>query len=82
MTPFLLIAIGIPVYLKMSTNRGILQGQLTFKKLAFSYLLEMVGRLFITFVLIVLVLYFAAGWTTEAVALGFLASFRSCFLGE
>ncbi len=73
--PFLLIAAGIPVYLQMSAGRGFLQGNLQFKKLALSYLFEMIGRLLITALFLGIALSFGGQQTTEAVALGFLASF-------
>ena len=78
-TPFLLIAAGIPVYLLMSTGRGILQGEMKFKKLAGSYLLEMIVRLSLTAVIIGSLLYWGGAWITEGVALGFLASFFAAY---
>lgn len=73
--PIIIIGIGIPFYFNMSVKRGIAQGTDQFKKLALTYLLEMLLRLAVTFGLILLALKFANQLTSEAVSLGFLISF-------
>lgn len=72
---FLIIALGIPFYFAFSISRGWFQGICYFKKLAYTYLIEMVVRLIVTFGLIAYILHTNAQWSTEAIALGFLASF-------
>ncbi|MCB9082625.1 MAG: sugar isomerase [Lewinellaceae bacterium] len=76
LAPFLLIAAIIPVYFQMSAGRGLLQGQLQFKKLALSYLLEMIGRVMLTGLLIgALLLLGTTRGSTEIVALSFGVAF-------
>ncbi|RAJ77407.1 O-antigen/teichoic acid export membrane protein [Chitinophaga dinghuensis] len=45
---FIILGAGIPVYLVMSVNRGILQGKGRFKKLALTYQFEMWSRLILS----------------------------------
>lgn len=78
-TPLLLVAAGIPLYLSMSAGRGFLQGQLQFKKLALSYLLEMLARLLVTSGVLAILLYWGGNWISEGIALGFLAAFIAAF---
>lgn len=81
--PVLILFLGIPLYIHMSVSRGFFQGMSKFKDLAFTYLAEMLGRLIFTIVLIYLVFKFDLPWASEAVALGFLASFIfSFFIGR
>lgn len=73
--PFILIIVCIPLYLHLSVSRGWLQGVEKFKNLAYTYIAEMGVRLVITFALVFGVIYFNQGLTSEAIAIGFLASF-------
>ncbi len=61
--PFILFGLGIVLYFKMSLNRGYLQGKESFKKLAFTYQVEMWSRLVLT------VLFVMMGWGVNGVAL-------------
>ncbi len=70
---FYILFLGIPFYFLMSIQRGFYQGQTAFKKLAYTYLLEMVTRASLTILLLVVAKGFHL--STEIVALGFLASF-------
>ncbi|MTB52178.1 sugar isomerase [Lewinella sp. W8] len=78
--PFLVLAPAIPLYLRMSVGRGLLQGDLQFGRLAASYLLEMLGRLVITCLLIGLLITLGGDWATLAVTLGFLAAFVAAYV--
>ena len=66
-----IFAIGIPIYFVMSVFRGLFQGEQNFNKLSQSYIMEMLGRVIVTFTLI--------GFTNispvVAVALGISISF-------
>ena len=66
-----IFAFGIPIYFIMSISRGLHQGKEEFPKLSQSYIMEMLGRVIVTFSLI--------GFTnispTIAVAIGILVSF-------
>lgn len=73
--PFIIVGLGIPLYFNLSVKRGIAQGTDRFRQLAFTYILEMVLRLLVTFSLVFWALEQADYLTTEAVSLGFLASF-------
>lgn len=44
-TPFLIFALALPLYLLMSLNRGVLQGQAAYRHLAITYQAEMWSRL-------------------------------------
>ena len=44
-TPFIIFGLGLPLYLLMSLNRGVLQGQAAYRKLAVTYQAEMCSRL-------------------------------------
>ncbi len=78
--PLFILFIGIPLYIQMSISRGYFQGVGKFKKLAYTYLAEMLGRLVFTVCLVYFVLQSGANWVSEAVAIGFLASFIFSFL--
>lgn len=54
--PFVILGVGIPLYLAQAVERGVLQGKLRFKRLAVTFLVEAATRL---------------GATLGAVALGF-----------
>jgi len=66
--PFIIFGLGLPVYLLMSVNRGVLQGLLNYKKLAFSYQYEMWVRLFVSVALVY------AGYRVNGVAIGLTLS--------
>ena len=66
--PFIIFGLGLPVYLLMSVNRGVLQGLLNYKKLAFSYQYEMWVRFFVSIALVY------AGYRVNGVALGLTLS--------
>lgn len=68
---FYLFGIGVPIYFIMSVSRGLHQGKQEFVKLSQSYVLEMFGRLAITFLLIGLAVF----RPTIAVTIGILFSF-------
>ncbi len=50
--PFMIFGLGLPAYLLMSVNRGVLQGNLHYKKLALTYQTEMLVRLVVTIALV------------------------------
>jgi len=66
-----IFAFGIPVYFIMSISRGIHQGRQEFTKLSQSYIMEMLGRIVVTFVLI----GFTKTPPTIAVTIAILVSF-------
>ncbi len=68
---FFLFGLGVPIYFVMSVSRGLHQGKQEFISLSQSYLLEMFGRLSLTFVLI----GFNIVHPTIAVTIGILFSF-------
>ncbi len=76
--PLIILFIGIPFYFQMSVSRGFYQGTKNFKKLAWTYIIEMVARLIITIVLIGL--FIDKGVNSEIIAFAFLASFIFCDL--
>lgn len=78
-TPLVVIAIGLPMFFNLSVKRGWLQGTDQFKKLAWSYVFEMILRLSITFIALMIALYLFDSMTTLAVSIGFLASFFVAF---
>ena len=77
--PFYLLVPVIPLYLRTSVGRGLLQGELRFGRLAGSYLLEMVGRLLATGLLIGALIYWGGDHVSEAVALGFGVGFVAAY---
>lgn len=66
-----IFAFGIPIYFIMSISRGFHQGKQEFSKLSQSYIMEMLGRVIVTFAL----LGFTNISPTIAVAIGILVSF-------
>jgi len=76
----LILFVGIPFYIHMSISRGYFQGVTSFRKLAFTYIAEMLGRLIFTTALVYLVLQRGSSYASEAVATGFFASFIFAFL--
>ena len=75
----LILFLGIPFYIHMSISRGYFQGITSFRKLALTYIAEMLGRLTFTATLVYLVLQSGSSYASEAVAIGFLASFLFAF---
>ncbi|MBT8195733.1 MAG: sugar isomerase [Bacteroidia bacterium] len=73
--PIVIIGIGIPFYFQMSTRRGYVQGTDQFRKMAFTYLFEMILRFVFTFSILYTVLEYYDSLTTEAVSVGFFFSF-------
>jgi O-antigen/teichoic acid export membrane protein len=78
--PFIIVLIGIPLYFDFSLSRGLMQGTNQFKKLAMTYLIEMVVRLLFTFLFVITALRLADNWITEAVSVGFLFSFIATYI--
>ena len=74
--PLIILFIGIPFYFQMSISRGYYQGVKNFKKLAWTYIIEMVTRLFIT--LLLLGFFIDKGLNSQCIAFAFLASFILC----
>lgn len=72
--PFVIFGFGLPVYLLMSVNRGILQGLLRYKKLALTYQAEMWVRLVVTVLLVYL------GYRVNGVAWGLTLSLVATWL--
>jgi len=76
--PLLILFLGFPLYILMSISRGYFQGTNQFKKLAYTYIIEMVAR--VIFTLGLLFIFRDSEHSTLFVALGFLASFTSTYL--
>ncbi|MDP5120776.1 MAG: oligosaccharide flippase family protein, partial [Spirosomaceae bacterium] len=72
--PFVIFGFGLPVYLLMSVNRGVLQGLLSYKKLALTYQTEMWVRLAVTMLLVYL------GYRVNGVAWGLTLSLVATWL--
>ncbi|WP_435413231.1 oligosaccharide flippase family protein [Psychroserpens mesophilus] len=70
-TMFVIFGIGVPLYFLMSVNRGIYQGQKSFKKLSVTYQAEMLSRLGITLGL----LFLFTIQSSVVIAIGILISF-------
>jgi O-antigen/teichoic acid export membrane protein len=66
--PFMILAAGIPFYLVMSANRGILQGKARYRMLAVTYQVEMWSRLILSIGLVMI------GFKVNGVALGLALS--------
>ena len=79
MIPLVVIALGLPLFFNLSVKRGCLQGTDQFTKLAWSYVLEMLLRMSVTFIALMTALYVFDAFTSLAVAIGFLASFVVAF---
>ena len=73
-TPFIIFGFGLPLYLMMSLNRGVLQGQNSFRKLAITYQVEMWSRLVLSIVFVWL------GFGVNGVAWGLTLSLAITFL--
>ncbi len=68
---FVIFGIGVPLYFLMSVNRGIYQGQKSFKNLSITYQAEMLSRLVITLGLI----FLFDIQSSVVIAIGILVSF-------
>jgi O-antigen/teichoic acid export membrane protein len=69
---FKIFALGIPIYFLLSVNRGIHQGENNMKMLSISYILEMISRFLVTF----LMLFFINSIETSIIiSIGILTSF-------
>lgn len=71
---FIIFGIGMPIYLLMSVNRGVLQGQTNYRKLAITYQVEMWTRLIISVLLVKL------GYGVNGVAWGLTLSILATWL--
>jgi O-antigen/teichoic acid export membrane protein len=71
---FIIFGIGMPFYLLMSVNRGILQGKTNYRKLAITYQAEMWTRLILSIVLIKM------GYGVNGVAWGLTLSIVATWL--
>ena len=69
----IIVSIGVPFYFLMSIGRGSLQGKTDFRKLAWTYIIEMVLRCVSTVAL--LWIFYDSPYRTEIIAAGFLISF-------
>ncbi len=76
--PILIIALGLPLYFRMSLKRGFYQGQESFKALAKTYVLEMVYRMIATAIFLIVALQLNMLSPTMAIAIGFIFSFLAC----
>ncbi len=72
--PFVILAIGLPVYFLQGVDRGILQGQTRFGLLALSYQAEMWLRL------VAAVVFVALGWAVNGAVGGLTVSFIAAWL--
>ncbi len=72
--PFALLGLGFPIYLVQGVQRGVLQGQLRFERLAGSYVAEMMARLILSLGLV------ALGFGAGAVAFGLSLSFAASYV--
>ncbi len=70
---FIAFGLAIPLYFIMSVNRGVLQGESKFGKLAMTYQLEMLGRLFLTFGFLILFDLPSEYAVSIAIAISFIA---------
>lgn len=73
-TIFIIFGIGMPFYLLMSVNRGILQGKTNYRRLAITYQAEMWTRLILSIVLIKM------GYGVNGVAWGLTLSIIATWL--
>lgn len=72
--PFVILAIGMPLYFAQGVDRGVLQGQTRFGRLALSYQAEMWVRL------ITAVAFVALGWSVSGAVGGITLSFLATWL--
>ncbi len=81
--PLIMLFVAIPLYIDMSVSRGYFQGTNQFKKLAYTYIAEMLARLLVTGVLVYTCLSLQQTWAIEAISIGFIAAFASAaYLGK
>ena len=73
--PFVILAVGIPMYLAQAVERGVLQGQLRFGRLALTFLVEAATRLAAT--LGAVALGFGVVGATTGLSISFLASWSA-----
>ncbi len=71
---FVIFAIGLPFYFVQGIDRGMLQGQMHFGRLAVSYQAEMWVRLLVGLLLV------AAGWAAEGAIIGLTTSIIATWL--
>ncbi len=74
-TPLVMLFVAIPLYIDMSVSRGYFQGSNQFRKLANTYIAEMLGRLVFTCVLVYICVFLHQTWVIEAISFGFIMSF-------
>lgn len=67
--PFIILGVGLPIYFAQGVDRGILQGQMRFGRLALSYIAEMVARLGAGLAFVGL------GWSVNGAVMGITLSF-------
>ena len=72
--PFVILALGLPVYFAQGVDRGILQGETRFGRLAATYQAEMWARLGFGLLFVML------GWSVNGAVLGILISFYATWL--
>ena len=70
--PFVILGAGIPIYFAQGVDRGVLQGEIEFTRLAISYQAEMWARL--AFGLILVALGFSVIGATIGITLSFVAT--------
>ena len=75
--PLIMLFVAIPLYIDMSVSRGYFQGTNQFKKLAYTYIAEMLARLLVTGFLIYICLFLHQTWAIEAIAIGFISAFAA-----
>ena len=73
--PLIIIALSIPLYFHLSVSRGLLQGEQIFRKLAYTYIIEMIVRLFFTIILVYFAITHLGMYSSEAISIAFLLSF-------
>lgn len=72
--PFVILAVGLPVYFAQGVDRGVLQGQTRFGRLAVSYQAEMWVRLGFA------ILFVSIGWSVSGAVVGISLSFLAAWL--
>jgi O-antigen/teichoic acid export membrane protein len=72
--PFVILSVGLPIYFVQGVGRGVLQGQMSFGRLAVSYQAEMWVRL------ITAVVFVALGWSVNGAVGGLTLSFFATWL--
>ena len=77
--PLFVLFSTIPFYFHMSIARGYYQGICSFRKLAGTYISEMIGRVLPTIALLWISLTLGFPFSTEIVAIGFFLSFLISF---